>query len=381
MQIEDRLDALLTMRLQRSPRQLHSVWVGHDDELTPLLQVADALDPLRTATPSAEFTRSLEQRLLVYATSLATTAQSRASDDEAAHLPNDVVLTGIEMGSQAHERPRLRVRREKQRPQRRWGLWQIAAAVLLLLVTGMMALTAAAAAAGPGSLLFGLHRAEQNVRIQFASSQDDRIRLHLGYADEALSQLNDIVASQAGDPAYVAALAAFLTERQAVAQDLASLPTGGEHDAFATQLDTLTTKAESSLHAALSAISWSDRVATTQALGELGEPVLVVTDVQITHEDGQNAHIIRIVAQGSGFAVGSVITADGQVVGTVISATATQVIVEIDAAGLRLPPHNVGVSNPDGTAAVSPHFEMDNPSDHGHSGGSHPTPVVTPHSH
>lgn len=379
MQIEDRLDALLTMRLQR-PSHPGSAWMSPDDELGPLLLAADALSPLRTAIPSAEFARSLEQSLLAYAASLATTPNPHVPDDVGDHAPNGRYRVDEATRPRAHER----LQQNGQAPQRRaqqWRLWQTVAAAALLLVAGITALTTAAAAAGPGSFLFGLHRAEQNVRVQLASSQGDRIRLHLSYADDALSQLNDTVARRAGDPAYSAALATFLAERQAVAQSLGSLPPGAEHDTLAAQLSNLTTKAESSLHAALSAISWPDRVATTQALGTLGEPVLVVTDVKITHEDGQNTHLIRIVAQGSGFAAGAVITADGQVVGTVISATATQVIVEIDATGLRLPPREVGVSNPDGTAAVSPHFETDNASTHDHSDGAHPTPVVTPHSH
>src|SRR5258707_10541742 len=121
----------------------------------------------------------------------------------------------------------------RMRPRRTLGtrpLWQMVAAAVLVPGAGVSALTAAAAA-GPGSPLFGLHRAEQNVRVQFASSQSDRVRLHLSYADEALSQLDRAVAQQAGDPAYRAALTTFLTEQRAAAQGVAALPAGGGPDA------------------------------------------------------------------------------------------------------------------------------------------------------
>jgi hypothetical protein len=89
-------------------------------------------------------------------------------------------------------------------------------------------------------------------------------------------------------------------------------------------------------------------------------------------------HLLRLVASGCGFAPGAIITVDGQSVGTPILATATQLVVEIDATTFHLPLRDIGVSNPDGTAAVSLTVEIDNESDHSSSPPSHPTPVAHP---
>jgi len=211
-----------------------------------------------------------------------------------------------------------------------------------------------------------------------ASSQGDRVRLHLSYANEALAQLDAAVARHAGDPTYSSALATFSSEQLAAAQELATLPANAERTALETQLTTLRLRAGNDLHAALHAVSWSDRVATTQVLGALGETILVVQDVTVTREDGPTVHILRLVASGSGFAPGAVITVDGQSAGTLISGTATQLIVEIDATTFHLPLRDIGVSNPDGTAALSLKVEIDNGSDHGSGPPSRPTPVAHP---
>jgi len=110
----------------------------------------------------------------------------------------------------------------------------------------------------------------------------------------------------------------------------------------------------------------------------LGETILVVQDVQVTREDGQNVHVLRLVVSGSGFAPGAVITVDGQSVGTLLSGTATQLVVEINATTFRLPLRDIGVSNPDGTAALSLRVEIDSGSDHSSGPPSHPTPVAHP---
>jgi hypothetical protein len=249
---------------------------------------------------------------------------------------------------------------------------------VLLCIAGVSILTAAAAFAGPGSPLYGLHRIEQNMRVQLASSQDDRIRLHLSYANEALAQLNVAVAQHAGDPFYSSALATLAAEQLAAAQGLAAVPASAERVTLEAQLTTFRLSARNDLHGALHTLNWEDRVATTQVLGALGESVLVVQGIKVTREDGQNLHILRLVASGNGFAPGAVITVDGQPVGTLVSGTAVQLVVEIDATTFHLPLRDIGVSNPDGTAALSPHIETGNASDHSSGSTNHPTPVAHP---
>jgi hypothetical protein len=376
MQIEDRLDALLTTclnsldSLNGTPQD---AWIALDEDLLPLLQAADALTPLREAQPRAEFARTLERRLLAYAASRAGESGMPAPVGNVSEhrLANAAAPT-----TSAEPRAPGRIRRRSSR--RMWPPWQLVAAAVLLLIVGAALLTTAAASAGPGSPLFGLHRAEQNLRVQLASSQGDRVRLHLSYAAEALAQLNTAVAQQAGGPAYSSALATLVTEQQAAADGLASMPAGAEHDALSTQLAALRTRARGDLHAALQKISWSDRLGTTQALGELGETVLIVQDVTVTHLDGQDMHLVHLVVSGSGFAPGAVVMVDGRQLGTVTSATATQLTVDLDAITLHAALRAIGVSNPDGTAALSPRIKVDNSANPGGGDYGHPTPAVHP---
>lgn len=373
MRIEDRLDAMLSARLQNAS-QLPDTWVAVDDELLPLLQAADALTPFRNAHPSAEFVNSMEVRLLALNASLMKQLDEPAAVDEA-QGPQAPDIYPLPAPTE-HDTFRHRHQRRTRRPQ--WRLWQVIAAAVLLCVAGASALTAAAASAGPDSPLYGLHRVEQNVRVQLASSQADRVRLHLSYANEALAQLDAAVARHAGDSAYRSALATFSSEQIAAAQGVAALPAGTERATLDAQLTALRLRARGDLHAALHAVSWSNRVATTQVLGGLGEAILVVQDVKVTREDGPNIHLLRLVASGSGFAPGAVIIVDGQSAGTLIAETATQLVVEIDATTFHLPLRDIGVSNPDGTAALSLKVEIDNGSDHSSGLPSHPTPVAHP---
>jgi hypothetical protein len=372
MQIEDRLDTLLTTRLNGTGGTPHDAWIALDEELLPLLQAADALAPLREAQPRAEFAQTLEIRLLAYAASAGDSGMLVLAEDAMEQLLTD------ESSSVMSADPRGD-RRIGRRLGRVWRPWQMIAAAALLFIVGAAVLTTAAASAGPGSLLFGLHRVEQNARVQLASSQGDRVRLHLSYAGEALSQLNAAAARHAGDPAYSGALATFLTEQQAAADELTAMPAGAERDELTRELADLRSSAHGDLHAALHGIGWPDRLTTTQALGELGETVLVVQDVKATHSDGQNVRLVRLVVSGSGFAPSAVVMVDGRQVGMVTSASATQLTVDIDATTLHSSLRAIGVSNPDGTAALSPRIEVD--SSDNQSGGdhsSHPTPVVHP---
>lgn len=374
MRIEDRLDALLSARLQITS-QLPDTWITGDDELLPLLHAADALTPFRSAQPSTEFATSVEARLLALNASLMTQLDASAAVAETNGHPVPIASSRPAPA----ERDTLRHRhRQRTHHYPRWRAWQVIAAAALLCIAGLSVLTAAAVSAGPDSPLYGLHRVEQNVRVQLASTQGDRVRLHLSYANEALTQLDAAVARHAGDPAYRSALATFSAEQLAAAQGVAALPADAERATLEAQLTTLRLRARNDLHVALLAVGWSDRVATTQVLGALGETILVVQDVKIIREDGPNIHVLRLEANGSGFMPGAVITVDGQSVGTLLSVSATRLVVEIDTATFHLPLRDIGVSNPDGAAALSLKVEIDNGSDHGSNPPSHPTPVAHP---
>src|SRR5262249_26521769 len=157
---------------------------------------------------------SLERRLVAYAAANAPTRDTE-TPTRAGIAAAESLSAAPTAGTMEHPRASAHRGRVLGRVWRPWQL--VAAAVLVLIVTTSVLTAAAAASAGSGSPLFGLHRAEQNVRVQLASSQGDRVRLHLSYAYEALSQLDGAVRHGSGDPTYTGALAIFLTEQQAAA--------------------------------------------------------------------------------------------------------------------------------------------------------------------
>jgi hypothetical protein len=380
--LEDRLDALLSNKDGSDPWLLPPA-----DELAPLVMAAHRLDTLRTATPRAAFGDALHARLLAHAATLQTTEQMSQGNG---------AVVGATTVTRTRTLPwaeRLRRREAGSGPRRRFRspLWRVAAAAVLLIFVGG-GLLAAAASAAPGSPLYGLRRWEQDTRASLASPAD-RVRLHLGYAKDALHAYDGIVSHHAGDPAYSDALATLIAEEQAAARDLASVPAGGEHDDLARQLSALHQQTRADLHSALSQIGWEDRVSTTSALAALGEQVLVVASAHIRRDDGGSGHgtiAWRIEVHGSGFADGAIVMLDGRQVGVVVVVTPALVVAVVQGAD---PPSGamIGIQNPDGTAAQTSNIQRDaskgpeaTPEDTMTPGGSHgggrptPTPSTTP---
>lgn len=380
---EDRLDALLSDGDVADPSRLPPA-----DELTPLVMAAHRLDALRTATPRADFGDSLHARLLAYAATRQTTEQMPQGDGAVVAAPTATRPRTLPWT----EQPPQREARSGPRRRFRSPLWQVAAAAVLLIFVGG-GLLAAAASAAPGSPLYGLRRWEQDTRASLASPAD-RVRLHLGYAKDALHAYNGIVSQQAGDPAYSDALSTLISEEQAAARGLASVPAGGEHDDLASQLSALRQQTLADLHNALPQIGWEDRVSTTTALATLGEPVLVVSSAHIQRDDAGSAHgsvAWRIEVHGSGFTDGAICMIDGRQVGVVVVVTPALVVAVVQGAA---PPGGamVGVQNPDGTAAQTSDVQRDpskgpeatpegtvTPGNGNHGGGKPtPTPSATP---
>lgn len=388
MSLDDRLDALLAASGQPvSPLP--------DDEdalaLAPLLAAAQRLAPLRDAQPSVRFADQLERRILAHASTLRAAATPDGGDAPAMSLlvpdsvpavadsdaltqPKTIVPLGTWGPRTEAAGPAHRARRGARLPA--WGRALAAACVLLALGSGLFA---AAANAQPGSPLFGLHRAQQWAQVALASPSD-KARLHLQYAGDALAALDHAAAQHSGDPAYASALDTLQSELAAAASSIAALPAGQTHDTLAAQLAALQQRARDDLRAALPGLGWDDRVATTAALGALGESVPRITSAAIHEIAGQDAqaathgtHAVRIVVSGGGFVAGTQMVINGQVAGTVLSVSGGMLIAQLslDPSSARIV--SIGVENPDGTAAQT--------ADVGHGAAVTPTPAptATPH--
>ena len=444
---EDRLDALLSTRGALSLLPPPSAWPSDEDAaLGPLLAAAARLAPLTESWPDATFAQALEERLLARAAALAGADLPTQIGYTAPTLPGSdfPTLPGAQTyadtyagaptqaGSHPSAEPMWRnassrsgstpsVGRRETRERRGFSLRRsryprllpqaIAASLLLLLTVGTLT---AAAAAGPGSFLFPLHRIEQGIQLGLSGSAADRVRLHLGYASNALTALNATQGRGArNESAYAQALATLRDEERAAEQELVAVPAGTEHDDLSAQLQSFKTRATHDLYAALSAdnaLDWQNRVATTLALGQLGARVPRVDTVRIVRaeSDGRSgddasgsardSHSWMVTITGDGFMQGTVVSINGHSAGTVVQLSAKQIVALIKADDPRQLAGVIGVEALDGTAAQTSNITLidgghistlpatatpGSHSDDGHSGkgGSHdgtPTPTVTP---
>lgn len=371
---EDRLDALLSFRVENRQGQTLPPFVGVPDErdgLQPLLDAADRVTELGKAEPSQDFVAQLEALFLARAAYLRERAGIGTMPQASDLTPLPIVETPPMLGNDEPTLPRIewaaarddttaanttpRWRRyplaQRQNVWRRL-LWPAIAAALLLTI-GLTTFTAAAAA-DPGSPLYGLRLWEQNLKVGLASSPADRTNLHLGYAQDALTALRDATARHNLGPTFDDALATFRDEMRSAATNLDSVPVGGERDGLSARLERLRTQAREDLRAALAILPWPERVATTTVLGEIGDNVLNVSWASMSYsENGQGQYLWRITMTGSGFQQGAVLLVNGRPAGTVISIAPTTLVAQLPGDDFDPLPSSIGVANPDNTAAVT----------------------------
>jgi hypothetical protein len=335
---ENRLDTLLALRLSSEGSGMEML-SGEADDVVAALEAADRLIALRAVGPGESFARTLESRLLARAEVL---AMSAPATETAADRPDDERLDPV-----GYSAPRRRVGR------RTWRLWPLVAAASLALVVGVGTVTVAAADAGPGSLLYAMHRWEQGVQVQLASTAADRAQLHLENAQDALDALNTAVAKREGDPAYSDALATLTAEDQAAVTTVAALPPGTQHNSLTAQLNSLHQEEIPDLFATLPVIGWQDQLATTRALGNLGAAIPRVTSVTLQQMGTGGSHGWKVTITGSGFEPGAeLVGRGGTVVGQIIAGGPSQLIVDITDSERHLLAKDAGVRNPDSTTAA-----------------------------
>ncbi|HZC78698.1 MAG TPA: hypothetical protein VE258_13190 [Ktedonobacterales bacterium] len=359
---EDRLDALLTAR-QRAERERHHdntdpttgqhslngsadpVWEAVSDaELAPLLAGAQRLASLRMAQ-SDPAARALEARMLARAT------ERRRQEGE----------TFTQARGEQRDEPRTR---RRFLPLGAVALRPALVAAALLLALGIATLTTAAAA-GPGSPLFGLHRLEQRIQAGIAGDSPDRAHQHLQFARQWLAALREAAAQHRGDPTYGDALAALREEDSAAAQEIAQVSAGTQRAALEADLAALRADERTTLQAALLAIGWPDRIATTTALGALGVAGPRVSSATLAAGNDGRWHV---TLTGAAFESGAVLLVDGQPAGTVTATSAGLLAAELPLEDFAQAPASLGVGNPDGTAAATDNVQVLNP------GAATPTP-------
>jgi hypothetical protein len=414
MQPEERLDVLLSQRQSgnvptaddgtRSAASTDRIQEREvaESEPTALLGAADRFAVWGASEPSPAFADRLEAELLArfairsekalngtipLAAPASDAADGRVVGSTAAPAQPSAVPLGL---PRMHRQSTAPVRRlapsvaatqlpaallsRAHRPQphgRMSRLLLSAVAATVLLSVGAGALAAAAASAGPGQPLYGVHRVEQEVWVGLASSHEERVRLHLHYAQEALDAFTAAVMHRSAGQADRDALTTFEQETQAAATEIAGLPVGDARDELAAQLASLNARAEQDLRVALLALDWPLRVEVTTALSQSGASVSHVTQASITGASHDGNYLWTVTVNGAGFSPGAFVLIDGRQMGTVVSRSVTRLVAQLDATQLGDGVHTVGVGNPDGTASiVTGVMSIRATNDHGGSGGN-----------
>ena len=103
---------------------------------------------------------------------------------------------------------------------------------------------------------------------------------------------------------------------------------------------------------------------------------MTVTQVSGVRSSSQTGHVWTVTITGSGFQNGAILLVRQRPAGHVVSVTSTQVVAQLTAGEDDSLPHDIGVGNPDNTAATtahvaSEHDDDDTPRATGTPGGNH----------
>src|SRR5262249_25364227 len=124
-------------------------------------------------------------------------------------------------------------------------------------------------------------------------------------------------------------------------------------------------------------VTFNSRVAFTTQLGSLGDTVLTITQITLTHET--NAHVLLTIT-GHYFQSGASVVVDGTSYTPVSTTADTQLVIEIATNQWAGSDRSIGVQNPDGTAALAANSLIPSDSDDGPNsapakGNGTPTPT------
>lgn len=315
---EERLDRLLELREQGAPRLPLT-----SEDLAARIAAADTLAQLQTIDASPEVDARLEARIRARARQLA--------HQQGGELPV----------------PRPPERRHTQRfsLRRGWGIALGMAAALLLLCVGTLT---AAASSLPGDPLYSLKQFEHQVRLSFASDQQDRAELEISQLQSGLADLNTVISQKRGDAAIQQALDTVADQTRHSQAAVAAVSAGAGQAAVQRDLTSALTEEEQTLYSGLARVDWQLRLAFTHQLGALGEAIPTLTKVSA---EPQSNGTVTITLTGTNFAPGALLTINGIPKGSVSQTTPTVLVVTLNASDWPKGQIAVGVLNPDGTAA------------------------------
>lgn len=226
----------------------------------------------------------------------------------------------------------------------------------------------------PGDSLYGVKQAENQFTLTFTSNTQSRIGVKIDQLSNALADLRTVVKDGRDDNAILLALNAVATQTNDCRGAVAALPTGPERESEQQHLDSALADEEQTLRSLLKQADWPLRLALTQQLGALGDPVPVVSHATFRI---QNNGTVLITLTGTYFAPSVELTIDGLPKGVIRQNTAELLIAVINRTEWTAGKHALGVLNADGTASQVV-LNGDDPGSEPHDDGQNRSATPTP---
>ncbi len=255
------------------------------------------------------------------------------------------------------------------RPRSRAGVrrsWTAVLGFAAVLLAACISILTASARSLPGDTLYGLKQAEYQFTLNFASGPQDRASAQIDQLRNALVDLRTVVTDGRADDAIRLALSSVAATTNASRGAVAALPAGAEREAAQRDLDGVLAQEEQTVRHMLNQVDWPVRLAFTQQLGALGDPIPTVTQVMV---HAQSNGMLLITLTGTHFAPHAELIIDGRPGGMVSQSTSQQVVAVLSSSAWSAGAHALGVRNPDGTAAQM--ALRDESDDHNQPGGNH----------
>jgi len=239
--------------------------------------------------------------------------------------------------------------------------------LIVVIVMTTSVLVVAGQIGDPTNPLYGVKRWEQQVQVSLANSPTDQAELHLHFARDQLTALENFTeTSQASS--YQEALADFDEQLTLAIQEIQALPAGTDQDRLHNELATLQMDARQTLRQLLSEITLPERLLTTGELGRLGDTVPSLLQVQVTLPAHPNGLAI-ISISGNDLQANAQLLVNGRPVAASGILQAGAYLFSLNWHGNEHP-QSIGILNPDDTATQTTHIRVQTSTVGGENGGN-----------
>lgn len=252
------------------------------------------------------------------------------------------------------------------------ALSSVLAACLLLCLFSTSLLALAARTTSPSNPLYLLKRWEQHVQIQF-TSPDNQVTLHFQLARDDLKTLSSL-ADANHKQAYEQTLLDLDQQINNAEAAIKNVPPGPSHDHLIGDLASLKTNIRQTLRLLLSRLTFPERLVTTSELARVGDIVPLLTNATVTLPASTHG-IATISLEGKNIAANAQLLVDGRVIGGGGTLRHGLLTFEVNWNGNQHP-QNLGILNPDGTAAQI--AVITTKKGNGNGNGTQPTGTPTP---